>query len=35
MGIYHFESLKNFNTDEKVHGVVVGIGPNEVFVGVG
>ena len=29
------ESLKNFNTDEKVHGVVVGIAPNEVFVDVG
>lgn len=29
------ESLKNFNTDEKVHGVVVGITPNEVYVDVG
>ena len=29
------ESLKNFNTDEKVHGVVVGIPPNEVYVDVG
>lgn len=29
------ESLKNFNTDEKVHGVVVGIAPNEVYVDVG
>ena len=29
------ESLKNFNTDEKVHGVVVGIAPNEVYVVVG
>lgn len=29
------ESLKNFNTDEKVHGVVVGIVPNEVYVDVG
>lgn len=29
------ESLKNFNTDEKVRGVVVGITPNEVSVDVG
>ena len=29
------ESLKNSNTDEKVHGVVVGISPNEVYVDVG
>ncbi len=29
------ESLKNLNTDEKVHGVVVGIAPNEVYVDVG
>ena len=29
------ESLKTFNTDEKVHGVVVGIAPNEVYVDVG
>lgn len=29
------ESLKNFNTDEKVHGVVVSIAPNEVYVDVG
>ena len=29
------ESLKNFNTDEKVQGVVVGIAPNEVYVDVG
>ena len=29
------ESLKNFNTDEKVRGVVVGIAPNEVYVDVG
>ena len=29
------ESLKNFNTAEKVHGVVVGIAPNEVYVDVG
>ena len=29
------ESLKNFNTDEKVHGVVVGITPSEVYVDVG
>lgn len=29
------ESLKNFNTDEKVHGIVVGIAPNEVYVDVG
>ena len=29
------ESLKNFNTDEKVHGVVVGISPTEVYVDVG
>ncbi len=29
------ESLKNFNTDEKVRGVVVGITPNEVYVDVG
>ena len=29
------ESLKNFNTDEKAHGVVVGIAPNEVYVDVG
>ena len=24
------ESLKSLNTDEKVHGVVVGIAPNEI-----
>ena len=29
------ESLKSFNTDEKVHGVVVGISPTEVYVDVG
>lgn len=29
------ESLKSFNTDEKVHGVVVGISPTEVYVEVG
>ncbi len=29
------ESLKTFNTDEKVHGVVVGIAPNEIYVDVG
>ena len=29
------ESLKTVNTDEKVHGVVVGIAPNEVYVDVG
>ena len=29
------ESLKSLNTDEKVHGVVVGITPNEVYVDVG
>ena len=29
------ESLKSFNTDEKVHGVVVGITPTEVYVDVG
>ena len=29
------ESLKNLNTDEKVHGVVVGITPSEVLVDVG
>ena len=29
------ESLKSLNTDEKVHGVVVGISPNEVYVDVG
>ncbi len=29
------ESLKSLNTDEKVHGVVVGISPTEVFVDVG
>ena len=29
------ESLKSLNTDEKVHGVVVGIAPNEVYVDVG
>ncbi|MDP4121166.1 MAG: 30S ribosomal protein S1 [Bacillota bacterium] len=29
------ESLKNFNTDERVRGVVVGIAPNEVYVDVG
>lgn len=29
------ESLKNLNTDDKVHGVVVGIAPNEVYVDVG
>lgn len=29
------ESLKSFNTDEKVRGVVVGIAPNEVQVDVG
>ena len=28
-------SLKNFNTDEKVHGVVVGVAPNEIYVDVG
>ena len=28
-------SLKSLNTDEKVHGVVVGIAPNEVYVDVG
>ncbi|HCR43731.1 MAG TPA: bifunctional 4-hydroxy-3-methylbut-2-enyl diphosphate reductase/30S ribosomal protein S1 [Ruminococcaceae bacterium] len=29
------ESLKNLNTDEKVHGVVVGVTPTEVLVDVG
>lgn len=29
------ESLKNLNTDEKVHGIVVGITPTEVYVDVG
>lgn len=29
------ESLKNFSMDDKVHGVVVGIAPNEVYVDVG
>jgi 4-hydroxy-3-methylbut-2-enyl diphosphate reductase len=29
------ESLKNLNTDEKVHGVVVGVTPSEVMVDVG
>ena len=29
------ESLKSFNTDEKVRGVVVSIAPNEVYVDVG
>jgi len=29
------ESLKSLNTDEKVHGVVVGIAPNEIYVDVG
>lgn len=29
------ESLKNFNNDNKVKGVVVGIAPNEVYVDVG
>ena len=29
------ESLKKLNTDEKVHGVVVGISPTEVYVDVG
>lgn len=29
------ESLKSFNTDEKVHGVVVSISPTEVYVDVG
>lgn len=29
------ESLKSLNTDEKVHGVVVGITPTEVYVDVG
>lgn len=29
------ESLKSLNTDEKVHGVVVGITPSEVYVDVG
>ena len=29
------ESLKSFNTDERVHGVVVGISPTEVYVDVG
>ncbi|MCH5353152.1 MAG: bifunctional 4-hydroxy-3-methylbut-2-enyl diphosphate reductase/30S ribosomal protein S1 [Acutalibacter sp.] len=29
------ESLKSLNTDEKVHGVVVGISPTEVYVDVG
>jgi len=28
------ESLKNFNTNEKVTGVVVGIAPNEVYVDI-
>ena len=29
------ESLKSLNTDERVHGVVVGISPTEVYVDVG
>ena len=29
------ESLKNLNTDDKVHGVVVGISPTEAYVDVG
>jgi len=29
------ESLKSFNTDEKVHGVVVSVTPTEVYVDVG
>ena len=29
------ENLKSFNTDDKVHGVVVGISPTEVYVDVG
>ena len=29
------ESLKSFNTDEKVRGVVIRIAPNEVYVDVG
>lgn len=29
------ESLKSLNTDEKVHGVVVGVTPTEVYVDVG
>lgn len=29
------ESLKSFNTDEKVRGVVVSIAPNEIYVDVG
>lgn len=29
------KSLKSLNTDDKVHGVVVGISPNEVYVDVG
>lgn len=29
------ESLKTLNTDEKVHGVVVSIAPNEIYVDVG
>ena len=29
------DSLKTLNTDEKVHGVVVGIAPNEIYVDVG
>ena len=29
------ESLKSLNTDEKVHGVVVGISPTEIYVDVG
>lgn len=29
------ESLKSFNTDEKVHGIVVGVTPTEVYVDVG
>lgn len=29
------ESLKSLNTDEKVHGIVVGISPTEVYVDVG
>jgi ribosomal protein S1/(E)-4-hydroxy-3-methyl-but-2-enyl pyrophosphate reductase len=29
------ESLKSMNTDEKVHGVVVGISPTEIYVDVG
>ena len=29
------ESLKSLNTDERVHGVVVGVSPTEVYVDVG